>query len=254
MDKRNGLDLFILAAGQGTRLRPLTYQCPKVLVEIHKGKSLLDLLVQEAEKSGVFKNIMVIGGYKIECIKRAIADLSRRYPALSFFVIENPFYALSGPLVSLEIARRWGMGRHDFVVCNGDTFYSHSAFLSITEPNRGIVLGVDRCCVRKGDAVKVVIDSADRLVDVGKDISSEVATGVSAGIVLVRGRPYREVFCRTLKELVIEESKRNAIWHSLVRHLIQTEVQINVVYLSSQDWHEIDTLQELEELRKKLKR
>ena len=52
---------LILAAGQGTRLRPLTNDKPKCLVPL-LGKSLLERQVDTLKKSGV-TNIHIATGY-----------------------------------------------------------------------------------------------------------------------------------------------------------------------------------------------
>ena len=58
--------MIILAAGQGSRLRPLTDDRPKCLVEIH-GKPLLEWQLEVARSEGVEK-ISVVRGYKEEAI------------------------------------------------------------------------------------------------------------------------------------------------------------------------------------------
>ncbi len=60
------MQCVILAAGKGTRLRPLTENCPKPLVQV-AGKPLLDHIV-EALPSGVDELIIVVG-YLGEMIK-----------------------------------------------------------------------------------------------------------------------------------------------------------------------------------------
>ncbi|MDE5591687.1 MAG: NTP transferase domain-containing protein, partial [Helicobacter sp.] len=53
---------IILAAGEGKRLRPLTLNKPKPLLEI-RGKSILENTIDYLQQSGI-KDIIVLTGYK----------------------------------------------------------------------------------------------------------------------------------------------------------------------------------------------
>ena len=59
----------ILAAGQGTRLRPLTNNKPKCLVLL-QGKTFLERQVNVLKRAGV-KDLLVVGGYRVDLIKEA---------------------------------------------------------------------------------------------------------------------------------------------------------------------------------------
>lgn len=50
----------ILAGGQGTKLRPYTYEVPKALLPI-KGKPILEYLIKNLKKSGIEEIIIAIG-------------------------------------------------------------------------------------------------------------------------------------------------------------------------------------------------
>ena len=57
------MKVFILAAGQGTRLRPLTNDIPKCLVKMN-GTSLLDIQLEVLKNSGIAEeDIYIVGGY-----------------------------------------------------------------------------------------------------------------------------------------------------------------------------------------------
>tara|TARA_Y100001970_G_C14182067_1_gene830373 strand:- start:421 stop:600 length:180 start_codon:yes stop_codon:yes gene_type:complete len=56
------MKMIILAAGQGTRLSPLTDNKPKCMVE-YNGKSIIDYILDVAEDCSI-KDINIINGYK----------------------------------------------------------------------------------------------------------------------------------------------------------------------------------------------
>ena len=60
------MNAIILAAGKGERLRPLTNDKPKCLVELF-GKSLLEWQIETFQNSGI-TDITVVSGYKSDLI------------------------------------------------------------------------------------------------------------------------------------------------------------------------------------------
>ncbi|MBN2127609.1 MAG: nucleotidyltransferase family protein, partial [Candidatus Diapherotrites archaeon] len=66
------MNAVILAAGKGTRLKPLTDFVPKCMVEL-KGKPLIEWILTELKKAGIKKAVLVVG-YKKEKIKEFIGE------------------------------------------------------------------------------------------------------------------------------------------------------------------------------------
>jgi MurNAc alpha-1-phosphate uridylyltransferase len=71
---------MVLAAGLGTRLRPLTESMPKALVTV-QGRTLLDRALDHLQFVGV-KRVVVNTHHKAEMIERHLAD--RKTPAITF--------------------------------------------------------------------------------------------------------------------------------------------------------------------------
>jgi len=59
--------VIILAAGQGTRLRPFTDDRPKCLVELH-GRPLLHRQLDVLRAAGL-NDIALVGGYRADCLE-----------------------------------------------------------------------------------------------------------------------------------------------------------------------------------------
>ena len=58
---------FILAGGEGTRLRPYTNYAPKPMLVLG-GKPILQYVIENLRRSGL-KDIVITAGYKAEQIK-----------------------------------------------------------------------------------------------------------------------------------------------------------------------------------------
>ena len=59
---------IILAAGEGKRLRPLTKNVPKCMVQF-KGKQIIDYVLEAFRDAGI-NDIYLVKGYKAEVLKK----------------------------------------------------------------------------------------------------------------------------------------------------------------------------------------
>ena len=87
---------IILAAGAGTRLSPLTSNCPKCLVPAGS-RVLLDYQIGALRRVGV-EDIVLVIGYKAGQIRRHCGAAAR--------YIENPEYLTTNSIYSFFLARQ----------------------------------------------------------------------------------------------------------------------------------------------------
>lgn len=122
------LKAIILAAGEGTRLRPYTLDRPKCLVEV-EGQSLLSrqLAVLTSE---VIHPIILIGGYRIEMLK-----------CLDTEIRENPRYAETNMVWTLFCAEDDLKG--DVLLCYGDIVYSREILQALLKSKADIAVAID---------------------------------------------------------------------------------------------------------------
>jgi choline kinase len=121
--------LIILAAGEGSRLRPLTLDRPKCLVKL-QGRPLLEWQLEAARAAGIH-DIAVVGGYRIDALKGYDVTL-----------VENPAFASTNMVRTLFCARElFGDG---FVMSYGDIVYSPSVLHSVLDSQARIAVAVDR--------------------------------------------------------------------------------------------------------------
>jgi choline kinase len=119
---------IILAAGQGTRLRPLTENIPKCMVEV-SGKSLFEWQVETMKKCGINK-IVAVTGYKQEAIPH--------YGIIKAF---NENYASTNMVVSLFCAEEHLKG--NVIISYGDIIYSESVLRGLMDTKQDIVIASD---------------------------------------------------------------------------------------------------------------
>ena len=119
---KNKIKVIILAAGEGTRLRPYTLDKPKCMVEID-GKSLIDRQISVLEKAGI-DEIVLVGGFKIEMLKGKGSRIK-----------ENSNYSKTNMVWTLFCAE--DELQDDVIISYGDIVYSKK-ILDSAQLNRDI--------------------------------------------------------------------------------------------------------------------
>lgn len=107
---------IILAGGKGTRLRPLTYEIPKVMIPL-KGKPFLEHLI-EMLKSYDITDIIISVGYLKDQIKEYFGD-GKKFGVRIRYLEEATALGTAG---CLKLAKERGMIKSTFVMMNGDEY------------------------------------------------------------------------------------------------------------------------------------
>ena len=148
--------LFILTAGTGNRLWPLTQNTPKSLIDFGDGTTILERQINSAIKADNIDEVYIITGYKSEQIEAKVKDLKSKIPIKIIF---NPVYDITNNLVSLWVAH-YKMLNDDFIITNGDNIYINDAFGKIqTERDSIIQITIDHKNEYDSDDMKVKFDS-----------------------------------------------------------------------------------------------
>lgn len=248
--------LIILAAGQGTRLRPLTDNIPKCLVEI-KGKALLDWQLQVARKAGI-TDIAVIRGYRKESIDR---------PGMLYF--ENPLYDKTNMVETLQCAESiFGDG---FVVSYGDIVYEQSVLESLLATKQSINVIVDmdwqmywerRFENILDDAETLQFDSVGKITNIGqkpKSISEISAQYI--GLMSFKGdgvEIWRSVYAQAKHEadqgrnpLRCQRPFNKLYMTDMLQGIIDSGFPVHPVPIR-RGWVEVDSLKDLEIAQKSI--
>ena len=128
MNDEVGLKAVILAAGEGTRLRPYTLDRPKCLVEVD-GLSLLDRQLAVLTSESI-RPVVLIGGYRIEMLNRP-----------GIVIRNNPRYAETNMVWTLFCAEDDLRG--DVLLCYGDIVYSREILQALLKSKADIAVVID---------------------------------------------------------------------------------------------------------------
>ncbi|WP_179188293.1 NTP transferase domain-containing protein [Kiloniella majae] len=158
--------LIILAAGKGTRLRPLTNDRPKCMVEL-AGRSLIERQIDVAKQSGI-SDIYIVGGY-----------LSEKLEGLGVTVLKNERYDTTNMVSTLMCAKE--ILSDDFVLSYGDIVYHPKVMQGLLREEASSCVVVDeewasywsqRFETPLSDAESLKIDPQGFLTSIGQDVDN----------------------------------------------------------------------------------
>jgi MurNAc alpha-1-phosphate uridylyltransferase len=122
VDPRFRPDVMLLAAGLGTRLRPLTDDTPKPLVKVG-GVALIDRVIAEATAEG-FSHFVVNAYHHAGQLRAHIETLQAAAPDLRFRLSEEAFPLETGGGVKHALPL---LDTDPLLVMNTDAFWPHGA-------------------------------------------------------------------------------------------------------------------------------
>ncbi len=111
---------LILAAGKGVRMRPLTLERPKVLIEV-AGKPFIRHIIDNLSKAG-FDDFGLIIGYK----KERIEDFVKREKINATLIFQREQLGTGHAVL---MAKEWA-GNDNFIVVMGDNLYSEKDMIN----------------------------------------------------------------------------------------------------------------------------
>lgn len=241
---------IIIAAGMGNRLRSLTKDKPKCLIEIC-GKTILERQLEALRANGI-TDIALVKGYRQEKIN---------HPGLRYYLNHN--YQNNNILNSLFYAE--DEMHEEFIAVYSDILYEPIVVEQLLNNPADIVLVVDedwqdyyrgRTKHPIEEAENVIIENG-RIIEIGKHITAEQSHGEFIGMVKfgIRGADiFRKEFQRVKSQHWGRPFQRAAVFEKayltdMFQELIDRGFDLCPA-LIQQNWWEIDTEQDLEKVKK----
>ena len=225
----------ILAAGDGTRLAPLTLASPKPLVRV-LGRPLIDYTL-DAFCAADIRDLVLVVGYKEAQIRNWVCD-GRRYGARITYV-SNPDYELENAL-SLYAARQAVAGQ-PFVLAMADHMISADILhILLACPRQADTLCVDQRAIRApqlDDATRVWVDARDHIRRIGKGLTRWNA--VDTGVFYLTSAIFEAI------DAVRASGNLNPNISQSVTWLIEHGASLCACNVSGVWWTDVDTLADL---------
>ncbi len=127
----------ILAAGQGSRLRPLTDNMPKCLVPFYR-RPMMEYQMEYLDRAG-FRECVIVVGYLGDKVRERIGS---RFGRIDVKYVENEVYDRTNNIYSLWLARR--ELDDDVLLLEGDLLYEYGLLQDMLRKRSGNVAVVDR--------------------------------------------------------------------------------------------------------------
>ncbi len=237
--------VIILAAGKGTRLKPLTNDKPKCMVELNK-KSLIKYQLDLFEKFHI-NDINVVTGYLHQKID--FSGIKKFY---------NPNFDTTNMVTTLFCANKLFDGEDDILIAYGDIIYNENVLKSIIDANDKINIVVDkdwkiywsqRMDNPLEDAETLKIDDYGYIKELGKKpISYDDIEAQYIGLIKIRKDVVKKV------KIYYENLDKNALYEgqdfdnmymtSFLQMVANNLIPLMPVYIHN-GWMEVDTPSDL---------
>jgi HAD superfamily hydrolase (TIGR01450 family) len=227
----------ILAAGIGSRLRPITNYKPKCLVKV-AGKPILEYQLRAYANAGI-EQIIIIAGYKFN----AVREYCSKVDYCNIKIIENPKYDITNNMYSLYLARE-EVDTKPFMLSNGDVALDAQMVAGLVQSESDDLIATEIGSYNE-ESMKIALNSHDYITDISKTISTENAYGLSADIYKFSAFSSKVLFTEIRK--IIEAEKNVNEWTevALQRLFKNQALKMQPFGISSEDWLEVDNFNDL---------
>lgn len=220
---------IIMAAGNGKRLRPLTYSIPKPLISVN-GKKMIETIIEALHANDIYEIYIVVGYLKEQF------DYLKNINGIK--LIENPYFNECNNVSSLYVARDY---IEDAIILDGDQIIYNEKILFKDFDKSGY------------SAFWVDNDTKEWLLSVNNDdIVSCNRTGGKNGWQLCSISRWNKEDANKLKKHIeiefLDKNNKEIYWDDVALFCYPNEYNLRIYKINKKDIIEIDNLEELKEI------
>lgn len=237
------MQAVILAAGMGSRLKELTKNNTKCMVQVN-GVSLIERMLHQLERQPIDKVILVVG-YERQKLMRYVDSLQIRVPVE---YIENPIYDKANNIYSLALAKD-ELLKDDTILLESDLIFEDRMLTNLIRDTRSSLMLVDKY-ERWMDGTCVELDEKDNITAFipGKKFDFTKTTAYYKTVNIYK---FSKEFSKTryvpALEAYMEEMGLNDYYEQVLRVVLEKEKPfIWAKRLAGEVWYEIDDEQDLD--------
>lgn len=246
------MQAVILAAGMGTRLKELTIDKPKCMVEVD-GVSMIERVLRELDQLSL-KRIIIVDGYLHEKLESFINELNISTPVV---FIKNTDYKNTNNIVSLGLAEKF-LIKEDTILLESDLVFNSKILKKlILSPNNNIAVVDKNENYMDGTVVRLSKESRVLEFIPKNKIQQRAAkndTLYKTVNIYKISKNYSRLLLFPLLKTFIKIFGKNDYYEQVFR--IITEIKEDTMFglcIKHSDWYEIDTQDDLAIVEKKIR-
>jgi len=225
---------LLLAAGTGSRLRPLTLDAPKCLTEVG-GEPILGRLVENLRSQGI-KRLVVVTGYLDHCVREFLEENAADFQLDYVF---NPVYKTTNNIYSLWLARQ--MIDEPFILIESDLVFEPSLLDGMMTADKIAVSNflpwMNGTVVELNNQKKVSAFRVSHSVDDARQYKT-------VNIYSFSMRSWRKVV-EQLDNYIADE-RVNEYYETVFADMVTDgSLKLEAIFFDESKWYEIDTLIDL---------
>ena len=222
----------ILAAGLGSRLRPITDEVPKCMVPVN-GIRIIDKQISNLVKNGI-KDIYVVDGYKAEVLA---SHLKEKYPFIT--IVSNPRYDVTNNMYSLYLTAQYVKGE-EFLLMNSDVYYDSNVIEDILVGENISKIACDTSMFLE-ESMKITLQDY-KISHISKKITEEEYYAVSIDVYRISPEDSRVLFNEVEDTILVKKDENS--WTEVALDNIFCKTNFTPCVIRGR-WFEIDNHDDL---------
>ena len=239
------MQAIILAAGISKRLRPLTDKTPKCLLKVGD-TTILELTIKNVLKNGVNEFIMVTG-YRENMIKDYI---KAKFPELNIKYLTNPDFENNNNSYSLWMTKDYITG--DSILLDSDILFDFRIISKLLASEHVNSLAVNANHKLGEEEIKVIVDSTNKILHIGKELDPFACFGESIGIERF-SLPFFQSLGIILERKIVHENNVNEFYEKSFQELYDSGNAMYAIDVSEYKSMEIDFPEDFQRAQNEVK-
>ncbi len=229
---------LILAAGIASRLKPLTNNTPKCLLDVGN-KPILERMIINLVENNITDLIIVTGylGSKIENF------VNEKFPDLKVNFIHNEIYDKTNNIFSLWLAKEV-LENESFILLDSDIIFDKGIISLLINSEFENALALKTEIELGEEEIKVKLASDGSILEISKEVEPSEAAGESIGIEKFSSDFGTRLF-NILDDMIIDRGLENVFYEQAFSEAIEKGDKIFAVPVGDNYCMEIDFKEDL---------